>query len=65
MVSHIYYPTAISINPSLISLTSVGQTKQLYAVFTPSKAYASVIWSSSDESVATVDSNGLVTCVTP
>ena len=58
--------TAISLNKTFISLTTAGQTEQLTATFTPSWATSIIVsWVSSDTSVATVDNNGLVTCVTP
>ena len=40
-----------------------GSTYQLYATITPAGADQSVTWSSSDETVATVDANGLVTAL--
>jgi uncharacterized repeat protein (TIGR02543 family) len=42
---------------------NVGETRQLTATVTPSDTGSSVSWTSSDTSVATVDSNGLVTAV--
>ena len=42
---------------------AVGKTLQLKAVMTPEGANDKVVWSSSDEAVATVDQNGLVTGV--
>ena len=41
----------------------VGSTLQLRAEMTPEGANDKVVWSSSDEAVATVDQNGLVTGV--
>ncbi len=53
--------TKITLNASSASL-SIGDTKQLTASITPSNATnKSVTWSSSNESVATVNSTGLVT----
>ncbi|MBR6846282.1 MAG: Ig domain-containing protein [Bacteroidaceae bacterium] len=56
--------TGITLNKTTASLTSRGQTLQLTATVTPDNATdKSVIWSSSNPSVATVDANGLVTAV--
>ena len=52
--------TAISLNQSSISISGAS-TSQLVATTTP--AGGTVIWASSDTSVATVSSNGLVTGV--
>lgn len=41
----------------------VGQTLQLKAILTPVESNDRVVWSSSDEAVATVDQNGLVKAV--
>ena len=54
--------------PSLITIygnnkLNVGETSQLGVVVTPEGADAEVTWSSSDESIATIDQNGLVTAV--
>ncbi len=59
-------PTAsIAVTPESLEL-DVGETGQLDADVSPSDAtYPDPIWSSSDESVATVDSDGLVTAVGP
>ena len=57
--------TAITLNKSSISLTTVGQTSQLTATLTPSWSTSTVSWSSSNTSIATVSSSWLVTCVTP
>ena len=54
--------TGISISPSPVSMNS-GSTQQLTATLSPAGAFGSVAWTSSDESVATVDQNGLVTAV--
>lgn len=55
--------TGILLSDSSISWTSAGQTKQLNATLTPSDTTESVVWSSSDSSVATVSDGGLVTGV--
>ena len=53
--------TSITLSPSSASLT-VGDTQQLTATISPSNATnKSVTWSSSNSSVATVSSSGLVT----
>ena len=52
--------TAISVSPTTASITGTG-TSQLSAITTP--AGGTVAWSSSDTSVATVSSSGLVTGV--
>ncbi len=55
--------TAININPPNSSI-EVGQTQQLTANITPSNATnQSLSWTSNNNSVATVDGNGLVTAV--
>lgn len=66
MVSRIINPaTAISLDKSSISLTTVWQTEQITATLTPADTTSTVSWSSSDTTVATVDNTWLVTCVTP
>ena len=57
--------TAITLNKSSISLTTVWQTEQLTATLTPADSTSSVSWTSSNTSIATVSSTWLVTCVTP
>lgn len=54
--------TGITISPSTLEMNS-GTTAQLMATLTPEGSFGSVTWSSSDESVATVDGNGVVTAV--
>lgn len=54
--------TGLSIRPSSLTM-SLGETKQLNAVKTPSNAYTRLIWSSENESVATVDQNGNVKAI--
>jgi len=56
--------TDITLTPTTISNLKAGQTATINVAFTPANAtYKSVLWSSSDETVATVDGNGLVTVV--
>ena len=57
----LYAITAITLNTNSISLQSIGATSQLTATTTP--AGGNVTWSSSNTSVATVSSTGLVTSV--
>ncbi len=54
--------TGITISPSTLEMNS-GTTAQLMATLSPESAFGSVTWTSSDESVATVDANGVVTAV--
>jgi len=55
--------TGISVSPNTVSV-NIGNTKQLTAAVEPSDAVnQNVCWSSSDTSVAAVDSTGLVTGV--
>ncbi|WP_209405491.1 Ig-like domain-containing protein [Pseudozobellia sp. WGM2] len=57
--------TGVTVTPDMGTVTE-GETLQLSAVVEPSDADdPSVVWSSSDESVATVDSTGLVTTIVP
>lgn len=58
-------PTSISLDKSYISLATVWQTEQLTATVLPADARQTVNWTSSNTSIATVDSTWLVTCVTP
>ena len=51
----------LSLNTTQAELTAVGATFQLEATVTP--ADRTVTWTSSDDKVATVDANGLVTAV--
>lgn len=56
----------LSLDKSSISLTTVWQTEQLTATISPEWAVETkVVWSSSDETIATVSQTWLVTCVTP
>lgn len=54
--------TGVSLNQSSINL-NVGATETLTATVAPIGAYPNVIWTSSDETVATVSSTGVVTAV--
>ena len=56
--------SSVTINPSTLKLTSKGQTAQLSASVLPNNAEnKSIVWSTSNASVATVDNNGVVTAV--
>lgn len=52
-------PTSISI-PATIEL-EVGETQDIEPILTPSNAECNLTWSISDESVATIYSNGMIT----
>lgn len=53
--------TGISVDPIAVTITA-GETTQLSVTMTPSNAtYKTATWSSSDEAIATVDENGVVT----
>ena len=54
--------SGITLDQTSLTMNS-GTTAQLTASITPETAFASIIWTSSDENVATVDANGLVTAV--
>ena len=57
-------PTGVSLNKTSATLTSKGATVQLTATVSPTEAAdKTVTWKSSNENVATVSSNGLVTAV--
>ena len=61
----IYKVTSVSLNKDSLTL-DVGGTATLTATITPSNATnQNVTWSSDNESVATVDTNGKVTAVAP
>jgi len=72
VVIHVHWKTAeppvvpvtgITVTPETASLT-VGQTQQLTASIEPDNASnPAVTWTSGDETIATVDENGLVTAV--
>ena len=54
----------VTVNPATVKLTSKGQTAQLSASVLPNNAEnKSIVWSTSNASVATVDNNGVVTAV--
>ncbi len=53
----------VTLNSSSVEL-NIGETFQLNASYSPTNAtYKKCTWSSSDESVATVDQTGLITCL--
>lgn len=54
--------TGITLSQTSLTMNS-GTTAQLTATLSPEGAVGSVTWTSSDESVATVDANGIVTAV--
>lgn len=57
--------TGVSLDKTELTL-SLGDTDTLTATITPENAtYQDVIWSSDDQTVATVDENGVVTAVDP
>src|SRR5436190_23526457 len=60
-------PTSLHVDPSTLSFTSLGATRQVVAVVLDQRAdtikHASVGWSSDNGSVATVSASGLVTAV--
>ena len=56
--------TGITVTPETAELAVGGEPVQLTATISPSNASnPAVVWSSSDETVATVDENGLVTAI--
>ncbi|MBQ2360503.1 MAG: Ig-like domain-containing protein, partial [Prevotella sp.] len=55
--------TKLTITPTILNLL-IGDTYQLIATITPENAtYKTLTWASSDESIATVDENGVITAV--
>ena len=55
---------SLSISGGNVTDLLIGETTQLTAVFTPAgTAQTNIEWSVNDEAIATVDSNGLVTCI--
>ncbi len=60
----VVHTTGVTLSKTMVTLTSAGETVQLTATVLPENASDnSVTWSSSDESVATVSSEGVVTAV--
>ena len=55
--------TEITLNTDTIVLTAVNETKTLEATLTPANTTDAVSWSSSNDTVATVSDDGLVTAV--
>ncbi|HEX6104261.1 MAG TPA: leishmanolysin-related zinc metalloendopeptidase [Gemmatimonadales bacterium] len=62
-------PTTITVSPTTVSFTAVGQTQQLQAAITDQRGDpvegSALEWASSDEAVATVSPAGLVTAQGP
>ena len=54
-------PESVTITPSEIRLVAIGDTQQLSATVYPDGAAQDVVWESSDESIVTVDAQGVVT----
>ncbi len=55
-------PEAITLDKEEVTLNNGGETVQLTATVTPDEAdNTNVVWTSSNEEIATVDANGLVT----
>jgi len=58
------YASGIYLNEYDITLTSEGEEVQLFATIVPDNVtYKDVSWTSSDESIVTVDANGIVTAI--
>ena len=58
-----YVPaTGISLNQTSINL-NIGATESLTATVAPVGAYPDVVWTSSDETIATVSSSGVITAI--
>ena len=55
--------TNVSLNEEQITIDSIGETITLTATVTPENTTDAITWSSSEERVATVDDNGVVTAV--
>ena len=53
---------SVTVSPDILKMTKAGETAQLTAVVLPEGA-GEVVWSSSDEAVATVSPEGMVTAV--
>ena len=60
--STVIEPTGIELNKNQLSLT-VGGTATLSGTISPAGATGTITWSSSNTSIATVNSNGLVTAI--
>ena len=58
-------PTSIVLDKISITLTTVWQTEQLTATIEPTVSDKTITWTTSDSTIATVSTTGLVTCVTP
>ena len=62
-------PTSVTVSPTTVSFTAVGQTQQLATVITDQRGdpidESAVDWESSDEAVATVSPTGVVTATGP
>ena len=54
-------PTTVTVSPAVAGLTALGQTFQLTVTVTSAAPSATVTWTSSANSVATVNASGLVT----
>ena len=55
--------TGLALNPATVSIV-LGDAQTLKPIFTPAHAFDNELeWSSSDETIVTVDANGLVTAV--
>ncbi len=63
LVDAFYDVTGITLNFDSLLFNSIGSTQQLTATLIPSTSQAIVTWNSSDTSVASVSSSGLVTSV--
>lgn len=59
------FPDSIVLDKDSISLTTVWQTYQLTATIEPTVSDKTIIWTTSNSTIATVSTTGLVTCVTP
>ena len=64
ITTNIQKVTGISINPSSAQTKNIGDTFKITATVSPSDANnKSIIWSSSNSGIVTVDSSGNVRCV--
>lgn len=57
-------PTGITLDKTEVALNTETTTVTLVPTFSPDNATTTVTWTSSDETVATVDANGVVTALT-